>query len=80
MPDEKSQRFSISTFGLGVAALAGMISLVGLPAGLVEHTDPAGKNAQVIAQAIVAASLDPPINLLGFPGTGCSPTNGQCSQ
>ena len=80
MPDEKSQRFSISTFGLGVAALAGMISLVGLPAGLAGPAGPAGKNFEVIVQAIVAASLDPPINLLGLPGTACSPTNGQCSK
>ncbi len=67
----QSWRRPAATFGLGVAALAGMISLA------VPVASPTGKNTEVTVQAIVAASNDAPINMLAF--TACtSPTTVQC--
>jgi len=78
MPDDgldpgNNSRLAAVTFGLGVAALAGMITLAGHAAR------PALRYSEATVQAIAAASTDAPINLLGEYYTACtSPTNGQC--
>jgi hypothetical protein len=59
-----SWRLPAATFGLGVAALAGIISVA--PA-----TPPSGRSTEPAAQAIVVASQDAPINILAA-HTSCS--------
>lgn len=58
MPDRHPWHFPAATFGLGAAALAGII--IATPSAAA----PAGQNTETAAHAMVAVSQDAPINLL----------------